>query len=35
VYEHIKNRASLSSSFPYFDTSSERNVTSFLGQVSI
>jgi hypothetical protein len=34
VYEHIKNRASLSSSYPYFDASGERNVTAFLGQVT-
>ena len=34
VYEHIRNRASLSDTYPYFDATSERNVTSFVGQVT-
>ena len=34
VYEHIRNRQSLSDTYPYFDATSERNVTSFVGQVT-
>lgn len=34
VYEHIRNQQSLSDTYPYFDATSERNVTSFVGQVT-
>ena len=34
VYEHIRNRQSISDTYPYFDATSERNVTSFVGQVT-
>ena len=34
VYEHVWNSASLSNTYPYFDATQERNVTSFVGQVT-
>ena len=34
VYEHVWNSASLSDTYPYFDATQERNVTSFVGQVT-
>ncbi len=34
VYEHIKNKQSISNTYPYFDTTSERNVTSIVNQAT-
>ena len=33
VFEHIQNHQSISNTFPFFDVTNGRNVTSFVGQI--